>query len=83
MSYQTLDTPLTTGELAKLCNADAWQVLAAIRRGFLPEPLRIGHFRLWTPSDVDRVVQALTAAGYLPRGHSSHSSHSRPAVEHL
>ena len=67
MTHDTLTAAptLTTGEIAKACGADRWQVLAAIRRGFLGEPGRLGPFRLWSDADVPRVKVALIAAGYL------------------
>ena len=70
MTQKTLNTPdldqspLTTNQIAKLCGVDRWQVLAAIRRGFLSEPRRIGCYRVWAAADVERVVEALSAAGY-------------------
>lgn len=58
-------TTFTTGQIAKRFGVDLWQVLQAIRRGFLPEPQRIGIYRFWTEADLPRVREALIAAGYL------------------
>lgn len=67
MIHQTVDiAPLTTAQMARRCGADGWQLLATIRRGFLAEPARVGPFRVWRETDVDRVTAALRAAGYLP-----------------
>ncbi len=63
-----INRPLTTGELAHECGVDRWHILAAIRRGFLTEPGRIGVYRVWTIGDVARVVDAMTRAGYLRPG---------------
>jgi DNA-binding MarR family transcriptional regulator len=63
---------LTTEDIARLVGVRRWQVLAAIRRGFLPEPRRIGCYRVWTSADVDRVGKALEAAGYLRDASKTH-----------
>jgi hypothetical protein len=56
----------TTGDLCRRYNVLPWQVLQAIRRGFLQEPNRVGIYRYWTEADLPRVESALRAAGYLP-----------------
>jgi hypothetical protein len=58
----------TTGDLAKRFGVFPWQLVRAITRGFLPEPQRIGCYRVWTEVDLPQVEAALRAAGYLPEG---------------
>jgi hypothetical protein len=58
----------TTGQLARHFDLPAWQVARAIRRGFHPEPPRIGNYRLFTEADLPRVEEALRRAGYLREG---------------
>jgi hypothetical protein len=55
----------TTGTLARYFGIDVWQVLQAIKRGFLAEPPRVAIYRIWTESDLPNVRAALIAAGYL------------------
>jgi hypothetical protein len=40
-------------------------ITAAVKRGFLAEPPRVGPFRMWTEADLPRVKAALVQAGYL------------------
>ncbi len=56
----------TTGALAKHFGVAVWQFLQLIRRGFLPEPGRVGIYRVWFEADLPRIEAALRAAGYLP-----------------
>jgi hypothetical protein len=65
MTRATQTEALTTGQFAKLCGVERWEILAAIRRGFLGEPGRCGPFRVWSRADVDRAKTALIKAGYL------------------
>ena len=53
----------TTGDLAQHFGVPSWRVLAAIRRGFLGEPERVGIYRVWTEEDLPRVREALVKAG--------------------
>jgi DNA-binding transcriptional MerR regulator len=63
----------TTGDLCKRFGVMPWQVLQLMRRGFLPEPPRVGIYRYWTEADLPRVEQALRAAGYLPQTEAAHA----------
>ncbi len=56
---------ITTGMISKRFNVPVWQVLQAIRRGFLPEPPRVGVYRVWAEGDLPSVRVALVRAGYL------------------
>jgi hypothetical protein len=60
----------TSGDLCRLFREEGhelegYQVLQAIRRGFLDEPPRVGIYRVWSEEDLPRVRAALVAAGYL------------------
>jgi hypothetical protein len=56
---------LTPGEVAVCLGVRDWQVLRLFQRGLLPEPPRLGRNRAIPAGDLDRVRQALVAAGYL------------------
>lgn len=62
----------TTGDLSKRFNVPVWQILQAIRRGFLDEPARVGIYRVWREEDLPSVEAALRAAGYLPEAEVAH-----------
>jgi DNA-binding transcriptional MerR regulator len=55
----------TTGDLSKRFGVPVWQILSAIRRGYLQEPRRIGCYRVFTDDDLPRIKAALQQAGYL------------------
>jgi hypothetical protein len=57
---------LTTGNVCRRLGVLPWQLNRTIRRGFLEEPPRLGCYRVFTESDLPRVREALTRAGYLP-----------------
>jgi hypothetical protein len=59
---------LTIGDVAKNLGCETWQVRRVITTGRLPEPARLGCYRIFYPDDLPRVEAALRAAGYLPRG---------------
>jgi len=42
-----------------------WRVQRLCERGLLPEPTRVGRFRVFYASDLPRIEKALRAAGYL------------------
>jgi DNA-binding transcriptional MerR regulator len=44
----------------------AWQVRRLLERGLLPEPPRVGNYRVIAARDLARVQAALRRAGYLP-----------------
>jgi hypothetical protein len=56
----------TTGDICRQFGLMPWQILQAIKRGYLPEPQRIGQYRIWTDDELDDVRQALADAGYIP-----------------
>lgn len=44
-----------------------WQIRRCINRGLLPEPQRLGAFRIFTRRDAPKIEAALRVAGYLPK----------------
>ena len=56
---------LTTGDVCRRLGILPWQLLATIRRGYLPEPPRIARYRIHTEADLPRIREALIRAGYL------------------
>jgi len=55
----------TTGQVANHFGVELWQVLAAIRRGLISEPKRVGHYRFFTEADLPAVEAGLRQGGYL------------------
>jgi hypothetical protein len=64
----TIPATYTTGDLSKRYGVPVWQVLQTIRRKFLPEPQRIGVYRVWLEEDLPKIRRALIDAGYLKPG---------------
>ena len=62
-----MPTTFTSGDLSKHFGVPVWQIVRVVQRGFLPEPARIGSYRVWTEADLPAIEQALRAAGYLQR----------------
>ncbi len=61
--------PLPLGAVAKRCGVTQRQVRRLFERGILPEPPRVGAYRVVDQDDLPRVEAALRAAGYLPAQH--------------
>lgn len=63
---------LAIGDVAALlsercgCRVETWKIRAAIARGFLAEPPRVGIARAWAQSELPKLERALRKAGYLP-----------------
>ena len=55
---------LTIGQVARQCGVAPWQVRRAIQRGFLPEPARVGAYRIFAKADLPEIAKALQKAGY-------------------
>jgi DNA-binding transcriptional MerR regulator len=55
----------TIGKLAKHFGVPPWRVRRAIERGFLPEPPRVGAYRVFLAQDLPDIEAALRLAGYL------------------
>ena len=56
----------TLGDLARENKIPIWKVRRLFERGLLPEPPRIGRYRVVPTEDIPKVVKALRDAGYLP-----------------
>jgi DNA-binding transcriptional MerR regulator len=61
-------TPLTIGDVAKRLGCHTWQVRRVITRGLVPEPGRVGAYRVFFPEQLPAIQAALRAVGYLPSG---------------
>ena len=65
--------PLTIGDAARRIAdktqhpIDPWQIRRVITRGLLPEPDRVGAFRIFYDDDLPAIETALRDAGYLPQ----------------
>lgn len=56
--------PLTIGEVAQCFGVETCQVRNLFKRGFLPEPARVGAYRVVPKEDLPQVEDALRKAGY-------------------
>jgi hypothetical protein len=59
--------PLTVGGVAKHFGLPAWQVRRLFETNRLPEPMRVGRYRIVTAADLPAIRAALVDAGYLAR----------------
>lgn len=55
----------TLGDLARRYNLPLWAIRRVFERGLVPEPPRVGPFRVVAEADVPAVEAALRTAGYL------------------
>jgi DNA-binding transcriptional MerR regulator len=60
----TATKQMTVGEAAQQLGCREWQLRSLFNRGRLPEPERIGRFRLIDSADLPKIRQALVDAGY-------------------
>jgi hypothetical protein len=65
---------ITLGAVARRLNVDLWQVRRLYERRILPEPPRVGQFRVVTEADLPTIEAALREAGYLSDGGPSRAS---------
>ncbi len=56
---------LTMGTVAKRFGVEQWQVRRLFESKRLPEPERVGAYRVVKESDLPRIEQALKDAGFL------------------
>jgi DNA-binding transcriptional MerR regulator len=56
---------LTMGAIARRYGVTQWQVRRLFERRLLPEPARVGAYRVVDESDLPAVERALREAGYL------------------
>jgi hypothetical protein len=59
---------LTLGEVGARFGVPRWMIRRLIERGFLPDPPRIGRYRVIAERDLPQVKAALVKAGYLAAG---------------
>jgi DNA-binding transcriptional MerR regulator len=59
-------TPLTIGAVARRLGVRPWQVRRLFESGTLPEPSRVGAYRVVAENELPRIERALRKAGYLP-----------------
>ena len=57
--------PITIGRAATLLGVKPWQVRRVFERGALPEPARVGAYRVVTEGDLPIIKSALQRLGYL------------------
>lgn len=55
----------TTGDIARRRGCSQSQVVEVFKRGILPEPERVGPYRIISPEDEPKVVAALRQLGYI------------------
>jgi hypothetical protein len=65
-------TPLPLGTVARRFNLPLWKIRRIYQRGLLPEPERVGNYRVVRETDLPKVERALIAASYLPEGEPAH-----------
>jgi DNA-binding transcriptional MerR regulator len=58
--------PLPLGSVAKRFGVTQRQVRRLFERGLLPEPGRVGAYRVVPVDDLPQVEEALRRAGYIP-----------------
>jgi DNA-binding transcriptional MerR regulator len=59
-------TPLTIGAVAKHFGVSAWKIRRLFEAGILPEPGRVGSYRVIAPEALPEIEDALRRRGYLP-----------------
>ncbi len=57
---------LTLGVVARRLGCQLWQVRRLFERGILPEPTRVGTYRVVRATDLPVIARALRSVGYLP-----------------
>lgn len=57
--------PISIGQIALKLHVFPWKIRRLFETGKLPEPERIGNYRLFTEADIPRIKKALEEAGYL------------------
>jgi hypothetical protein len=62
--------PMAIGQVAKHFGVRASQVRRLFTTGVLPEPDRVGAYRVFWAKDLPKIREALKRAGHLPHGGS-------------
>ncbi len=57
---------LTLGQCASRLECQLWQIQRIVDRGMVPEPPRVGKYRVFAESDLPALRSALAKAGFLP-----------------
>lgn len=65
--------PLTIGQIARHFRCLPWQVRRVFERGLLPEPQRVGAYRVVGAEDLPLIEKALRQAGYLKEEAAPHA----------
>jgi hypothetical protein len=60
-----MSSPMMLGDVAAKLGVELWQVRRLYQRGLLPEPQRMGNFRVVFVKDLPAIAQSLREAGYL------------------
>jgi hypothetical protein len=68
MSPVSASPYLTLGQVAARYGVRLWQVRRLYERKLLPEPARVGAYRVIRESDLPQIGAALQRAGYLQEG---------------
>jgi hypothetical protein len=55
---------LSATEAARQLRCPVWQIRKIFDRGLLPQPPRLGPYRVILPEDLPRIADALVRAGY-------------------
>lgn len=56
---------LTLGEVADAIGIQAWKIRAAIDRGLLPAPQKVGRYHVLPADQLEEVRRVMTEAGYV------------------
>jgi DNA-binding transcriptional MerR regulator len=66
LTLRALQMVMTIGQLGRRYGLPDWRIRRLITHGKLPEPPRLGNFRVFTEDDIPAVEAALRDAGLLP-----------------
>jgi DNA-binding transcriptional MerR regulator len=61
-----MSPPLTIGAVARHFGLPAWKIRRLYETGKLPEPVRLGAYRVFYADDLPKIEVALLEVGYLP-----------------
>ena len=67
-----LITQFTLGDIGRRYGLPIWKVRRVFERGFLPEPARVGAYRVLTEDDIPDLERALVQLGYLDSEDADH-----------
>jgi len=55
----------TVPQLAQKLGVHEWQIRRMFKRGFAPQPRRLGNYRVISDQDLPQIEEGLRKAGYL------------------